>query len=159
VRPKVIVGSSRRIYHAVQCEFDNDFQVTVWDQDVFRLTYSAPDSLLETLDSSDAGASSLRPDDLITRRGRIEPAVRDNVLLELRMFIGHLGRDRFASLVTCRVFPLLSTTLSEQSKRCDLRSGQHAPRSASEWAGRLAAGVHEYDDPATLTALAARRIG
>lgn len=97
MRPKVFVGSSReaiRISRGVQSELDDDFQVTVWDQDVFRLSYAALDSLLETLDSSDAGVFILRPDDLIVSRGKTEPAVRDNVLLELGMFIGRLGRDR-----------------------------------------------------------------
>ena len=97
MRPKVFVGSSReaiRISRGVQSELDDDFQVTVWDQDVFRLTYAALDSLLETLDSSDAGVFILRPDDLIVSRGTTEPAARDNVILELGMFVGRLGRDR-----------------------------------------------------------------
>ncbi len=97
MKPKVFVGSSReaiQLSRGVQSELDDEFQVTVWDQGVFRLTYSALDSLLETLDSSDAGVFVFRPDDLIVSRGTTEPAVRDNVLLELGMFVGRLGRDR-----------------------------------------------------------------
>jgi len=108
VRPKVFVGSSReaiRISRGVQSELDDEFQVTVWDQDVFQLTYSALDSLLETLDSCDAGVFILRPDDVLVSRGTSTSAVRDNVLLELGMFVGRLGRDR-TFLMTPRGVPV-----------------------------------------------------
>jgi hypothetical protein len=97
VRPRIFIGSSREavgICRAVQSELDDDFDVTVWDQDVFRLSYGALDSLLTALDSSDAGVFILRPDDVIVRRDTPEPGVRDNVIFEVGMFIGRLGRDR-----------------------------------------------------------------
>ena len=95
---RLFVGSSSEaiaICRAVQAELeDDDLVVTVWHQDVFRLNYGALDSLLEALDSSDAGVFVLRPDDLTTSRGESNQTVRDNVLFELGMFIGRLGRDR-----------------------------------------------------------------
>ena len=97
MRPKIFVGSSREaidISRAIQGELNDDFDVTVWDQDVFRLSYGALDSLLDTLDSSDAGVFVLRPDDLTESRGESSPTARDNVTFELGMFIGRLGRDR-----------------------------------------------------------------
>jgi O-acetyl-ADP-ribose deacetylase (regulator of RNase III) len=97
MRLRLFVGSSREaiaVCRAVQAELEDDLDVTVWDQDVFRLTYGALDSLLEALDSSDAGVFVLRPDDLTTSRGESSQTVRDNVVFELGMFIGRLGRDR-----------------------------------------------------------------
>src|SRR5579875_588376 len=97
MRPRIFIGSSREaidVSRAVQGELDDDFDVTVWDQDVFRLTYGALDSLLDALDSSDAGIFILRPDDLTESRGESSPTARDNVTFELGMFMGRLGRDR-----------------------------------------------------------------
>ena len=97
MRPRIFVGSSREaieICRAVQSELADEFDVRVWDQDVFRLSYSALDALLEMLDSSDAGVFVLRPDDLTLSRGSSDSTVRDNVIFELGMFIGRLGRDR-----------------------------------------------------------------
>jgi O-acetyl-ADP-ribose deacetylase (regulator of RNase III) len=96
MKPRIFVGSSREaidVCRAIQEELD-DFDVTVWNQDVFRLSYGALDSLLDALDASDAGVFILRPDDLITSRGESSPSTRDNVIFELGMFIGRLGRDR-----------------------------------------------------------------
>lgn len=97
MRPRIFIGSSREaidVCRAVQLELADDFDVTVWDQDVFRLSYGALDSLLDALDSSDAGVFILRPDDLTTIRGEVDRTVRGNVIFELGMFIGRLGRDR-----------------------------------------------------------------
>jgi hypothetical protein len=91
------VGSSREaieVCRAVQSELNDDFDVTVWDQDVFSLSSGALDSLLQALESSDAGIFILKPDDLTTRRGVEEATARDNVVLELGMFIGRLSPSR-----------------------------------------------------------------
>ena len=95
--PRVFIGSSGEaldVSYAVQEEFSRDFDVTVWIQDVFRLSRDALDSLLQALDSSDAGFFILRPDDVTESRGESRFTVRDNVIFELGMFIGRLGRDR-----------------------------------------------------------------
>jgi predicted nucleotide-binding protein len=97
VKPRIFVGSSGEaidVCRAIQQELERDFDVTPWDQDVFRLTYDTLDSLLAALDSSDAGIFVLREDDLTESRGQSSPTVRDNVIFELGMFIGRLGRDR-----------------------------------------------------------------
>ncbi|GAA3385047.1 TIR domain-containing protein [Cryptosporangium minutisporangium] len=97
MRPRVFIGSSSealKICHAIQHELEQDFDVTVWDQDVFRLTRGALDSLLTALDASDAGVFVLRPDDSTESRGSVQPTVRDNVLFELGLFLGRLGPER-----------------------------------------------------------------
>ncbi len=52
------------------------------------------ESLVEKLESVDFAALVITPDDLVESRGEIHPAARDNVLLELGMCIGALGRER-----------------------------------------------------------------
>jgi O-acetyl-ADP-ribose deacetylase (regulator of RNase III) len=98
MKQRIFVGSSREalaVSRAVQSELDDaDFEVTVWNQGVFRPSRGALESLLEALESSDAGIFVLRKDDLTTSRGVSEETVRDNVIFELGMFIGKLGRDR-----------------------------------------------------------------
>jgi O-acetyl-ADP-ribose deacetylase (regulator of RNase III) len=97
MRPRVFIGSSGEaidVSGAAQQELARDFDVTVWNQDVFRLSYDALDSLLQALDSSDAGVFVLKPDDVTESRGATGLTVRDNVIFELGMFIGRLGRDR-----------------------------------------------------------------
>jgi predicted nucleotide-binding protein len=115
VRPRIFIGSSGEaidVCGALQQELDRDFEVTVWNQDVFHLTYDALDSLLAALDSSDAGVFVLRPDDITESRGQSSPTVRDNVIFELGMFIGRLGRDRSFLLtpnISALRFPSVST--------------------------------------------------
>jgi len=102
MRRRVFVGSSREainVCRAIQGELEDDFDVTVWDQDIFRLSYGALDSLLDALDSSDSGVFVLTPDDLTETWGESSPTARDNVTFELGMFIGRLGRDRTFMLV------------------------------------------------------------
>jgi Predicted nucleotide-binding protein containing TIR-like domain len=97
VRSRVFIGSSGEaldVSDAVQAELTRDFEMTVWNQDVFRLSYDALDSLLQALDSSDAGVFILEPDDVTESRNESRFTVRDNVIFELGMFIGRLGRDR-----------------------------------------------------------------
>jgi O-acetyl-ADP-ribose deacetylase (regulator of RNase III) len=97
MRQRIFVGSSTEaigICRAVQSELDDEFEVTVWKQDVFALSRNALDSLLDALDFSDAGIFVLCPDDLVTKREQTRPGVRDNVLFELGMFLGRLGPDR-----------------------------------------------------------------
>lgn len=96
---RIFIGSSHEaldVSRATQqeLEVEEDFLATVWDQQDFRLTRDLLDSLLAALDSFDAGVFVLRPDDLSESRGQSSPAVRDNVIFELGMFIGRHGRDR-----------------------------------------------------------------
>ncbi|HET7443479.1 MAG TPA: nucleotide-binding protein [Solirubrobacterales bacterium] len=114
MKPKLFVGSSGEalpVSRAVQAELTDEFDVTVWDQDVFQLTHSAVESLLQRLDASDAGIFVLRSDDLTEKRGVSAPSVRDNVLLELGMFLGRLGPDRTFMLTPGKDPPELPSDL------------------------------------------------
>lgn len=114
MKQRLFIGGSREaigVCRAVQAELADEFEVTVWNQGVFRLSYGALESLLDTLDSSDAGIFVLRADDLTTSRDVPAASVRDNVLFELGLFIGRLGRDRTFMLTPRKDRPRLPSDL------------------------------------------------
>tara|TARA_R110002049_G_scaffold277666_1_gene456232 strand:+ start:100 stop:1062 length:963 start_codon:yes stop_codon:yes gene_type:complete len=96
-RPSVFIGSSAEgleIAEAIQLNLDYACQVTIWHQGVFGLGQGTLESLVERLSDFDFAVLVLTPDDVTLSRESLEQSPRDNVLLELGLFIGALGRDR-----------------------------------------------------------------
>ncbi len=97
---KLFVGSSVSglgYAKAVQKNLNYDAWVRVWPQGIFKTSSYPVDDLIAALDDADFGAFIFLPEDVLIINGRHEAetmAVRDNVLFELGMFIGRLGRDR-----------------------------------------------------------------
>jgi hypothetical protein len=97
IRPRLFVGSSSEglaVAQAVQSLLDSAAEVSVWTQGVFGLTRGTLESLVSAAGSFDFAVLVLTGDDLSISRGAAKPAARDNVLFELGLFIGALGRDR-----------------------------------------------------------------
>jgi predicted nucleotide-binding protein len=83
------------IARAVENHFEHDkFFVKVWTEGVFRASRYALESLEEQLDESDFAIAIAQPDDEVKSRGDSQGAPRDNVIFELGMFVGRLGRLR-----------------------------------------------------------------
>ncbi|MCK4392276.1 nucleotide-binding protein [Candidatus Bipolaricaulota bacterium] len=102
MKPRLFIGSSSEsvsIAYASQQNLHHDAEVTVWDQGVFELSTSALESLIKTLDESDFAMFVFSPNDLVTIRGNENQAVRDNVIFELGLFVGRLGRNRCFILI------------------------------------------------------------
>jgi predicted nucleotide-binding protein len=96
-RPSVFIGSSTEglaVAEAIQQALDRTADVELWTQGVFDLSYSYLESLLKALDTADFAILVLTPDDVVSSRRSQTPAPRDNVLLELGLFMGRLGRER-----------------------------------------------------------------
>ena len=96
-RPVLFVGSSSEglVYaKALQLNLDHSCQVVLWSQGVFGLSGSTLEDLVESIRTVDFGVLIVTPDDLVQSRGRKTAAPRDNVLLELGICIGSLGRER-----------------------------------------------------------------
>jgi predicted nucleotide-binding protein len=95
--PSVFVGSSGEgleVARAVQYQLQDVGEIEVWNEGVFGLTSGTLESLVQALDTFDFAVLVLTPDDLIVSRGVEQNSARDNVLIELGLFMGRLGRGR-----------------------------------------------------------------
>jgi predicted nucleotide-binding protein len=97
-RPRLFIGSTVEalpVAREVQAELDHEFQVTLWNQNLFNpgdLTWSR---LVEMARSKfDFAILVFSADDVVESRGKSSAAPRDNVLLEYGLFVGAVGPDR-----------------------------------------------------------------
>jgi CRP/FNR family cyclic AMP-dependent transcriptional regulator len=68
--------------------------VVVWTDGVFRITHYTLENIEREIDNSDFAIAIAHSDDLLDSRGKAWPAPRDNVIFELGLFMGRLGRAR-----------------------------------------------------------------
>lgn len=114
-RPALFIGSSSeglRIAEAVQVVLDPVCEVELWTQGSFGLMQGTLESLVMALPRFDFAMLVLTADDLTTSRGVEKAAARDNVLFELGLFIGALGRDRTCMLYDRTTPPSLPSDLA-----------------------------------------------
>jgi CAP12/Pycsar effector protein, TIR domain len=96
-RPLIFIGSSSEgldIARALQAALYNEAEPVIWSQGVFGLSGGTLETLLQESDNFDFAVFILSADDLVVKRGQQGNAARDNVLFELGLFMGRLGRDR-----------------------------------------------------------------
>lgn len=83
------------VARAIQSAFEyDDFVVTVWTDGVFKVANYTLQSLEDEIDNSDFAIAIAHPDDKVESRGKDWPQPRDNVIFELGLFMGRLGRAR-----------------------------------------------------------------
>lgn len=83
------------IARAIQNAFEYDpITVTVWTDGVFRASWYPIESLEKQVDQSDFAIAIAQPDDTTKTRGTDVATPRDNVIFELGLFIGRIGRLR-----------------------------------------------------------------
>jgi hypothetical protein len=70
------------------------FQPRIWNEGTFKPSMTFIEALEEELAQSDFAVLTLTPDDQTESRGKVSMAPRDNVLFELGLFMGRLGRNR-----------------------------------------------------------------
>lgn len=96
--PKIFIGSSLErldIARAIQTGLAHDSLLTqVWTDDVFKASKTSIENLVVTAESSDFGVLVLGPDDQIQSRNEVFDGPRDNVIFELGLLMGAIGRDR-----------------------------------------------------------------
>ncbi len=97
LRPTLFIGSAKEhieLSRAVHTNLRTDVEATVWDQGVFGMSDYPVDALLASMQRSDFGVFILAASDIARIRGSAVSVPRDNVVFELGMFTGHLGRKR-----------------------------------------------------------------
>jgi CRP/FNR family transcriptional regulator, cyclic AMP receptor protein len=97
-KPRVFVGSSVEglaVAQALQKGLSHDpVLVRVWPDDVFAPSSYTANDLLAEAERSDFAVFVIRGDDVTKSRGAEAVSPRDNVIFELGLFMGALGRER-----------------------------------------------------------------
>lgn len=140
MKPRLFVGStvkSLTLARAIQTELSYDFEVTIWSQGIFKLSNSTLEDLENALNNYDCGVFVFSPDDILKIRNRRYKAVRDNVIFELGLFIGKLGKNRVFFLV-----PEKSDELHLPSDLLGIKPGKYFDRRD----GNLQAAVAPFCD-------------
>lgn len=97
LKPSLFVGSSTEgldFARAVRSSLGEDAEVTLWNEGFFALGNTFIESLITALPRFDFAVLVLTPDDLVRSRDTEILSPRDNVLFELGLFMGRLGRSR-----------------------------------------------------------------
>lgn len=103
-KPILFIGSSSEtleVARAVEAVLKGQpIEVRVWDRPgLFSPSGFSIDSLLTQCEAADFALMVFGPDDMVASRGRSTVAPRDNVVFELGLFMGRLGRTRAFILV------------------------------------------------------------
>lgn len=97
-KPRVFVGSSvegLEVAQALQKGLSHDpMLVHLWPDDVFAPSSYTTNDLLVESERSDIAVFVIRGDDVTKSRGAEAVSPRDNVIFELGLFMGALGRER-----------------------------------------------------------------
>jgi hypothetical protein len=95
--PSIFIGSSTEgldVAREVELQLQQVALPTIWKDGVFGLGGGTLETLMNTVEQFDFAAMILTPDDLTESRNEKLASPRDNVLFELGLFMGRLGRNR-----------------------------------------------------------------
>jgi hypothetical protein len=96
-KPSVFIASSvegLKVADAINLNLDHDTFPTLWRTGTFRPGSSVLDDLVKKSSVVDFAVFVFTPDDAATIKEEPTHVVRDNVLFELGLFIGALGKER-----------------------------------------------------------------
>jgi len=96
-KPRLFIASSIEslpVAEAVNVNLDHEMEVTVWKNGTFKLSSSTIDDLVEKSSAVDFALFIFTPDDISSIRSRQEHVVRDNVIFEMGLFVGAIGKSR-----------------------------------------------------------------
>ncbi|GAA2534349.1 TIR domain-containing protein [Winogradskya humida] len=102
IKPRVFIGCSTegiRYAKLIQLQLAGATHTTIWNQGVFGLSRGTLETLVAECRSYDYAALVLTPDDMRVKREQAGAIPRDNVVFELGLFMGALGRDRVFMVV------------------------------------------------------------
>lgn len=83
------------VARTIQAAFEHDpFDVEIWTDGVFKVASYTLEGLEDEVDRSDFAIAIAHSDDVTESRDQSWPVPRDNVIFELGLFMGRLGRKR-----------------------------------------------------------------
>jgi hypothetical protein len=97
IKPSVFIGSSSEgldFARAIRGRLDNDAEITLWEDNFFTLGSTFIETLVNSAPRFDFAILVLTADDLINSRDNESFGPRDNVIFELGLFMGTIGRAR-----------------------------------------------------------------
>src|SRR4051812_33238473 len=95
-KPRIFIGSaveSLYVADALNVNLDHDAEVTVW-KNGFSLSQNTIDSLVLLASNVDFAIFIFTPDDIAKIKDQEKHVTRDNVVFELGLFAGALGKER-----------------------------------------------------------------
>ena len=103
--PTVFIGSSKEALEIAEylqdaLQSSRAAEATIWQQGFFQVSGGALDSLVKKEENFDFAIMIVTPDTLVSARGVEHATARANVLFEIGLFIGLLGRER-TFIVAC----------------------------------------------------------
>lgn len=96
-KPRLFIASSAEalpVAEAVNVNLDHKFEVTIWTGGTFKLSSTTVDDLVQKSSTVDFALFIFAPDDITSIRNRNEHVVRDNVIFEMGLFVGAIGKSR-----------------------------------------------------------------
>ena len=96
-KPRVFIGSSTEglsIARAVEEHLVHETEPVLWTNDVFSPSSTTIESLEKSLDTVEFSVLVVTPDDMRSKRDLVSSVPRDNIVFELGLFMGKLGRNR-----------------------------------------------------------------
>jgi hypothetical protein len=96
-KPAVFIASSvegLEVADALNVNLDHQAHCTIWRNGTFKVGSDGLGDLIKKSSVVDFAIFVFTPDDVTNMRERVIPVARDNVVFELGLFIGALGKDR-----------------------------------------------------------------
>ncbi len=111
MKRRLFIGSSKEglsiaqnVKKRIEAEFGSWISPEIWNEEgIFKLNNNTLDTLAQKARSSEYGILIATSDDWVVSRKLLKKGIRDNVLLELGMFVGSLGLSRAFVLVESKV--------------------------------------------------------
>lgn len=95
--PRLFIGSStlgEKVARALEQHLEKYARTYVWSSNLFEPGTTTIETLFQQLDLSDYAVLVMTPDDFLISKRHEQLAPRDNVVMEIGLFLGRLGRHR-----------------------------------------------------------------
>jgi len=129
VRSRVFIGSSTEgleIAQAIQEGLEQYAECRIWNQGIFKPAATTIESIVNVAVEVDFAIIVLTADDVVVKRGKKCLGPRDNMIFELGLFTGALGRARTFMVISRDDQPILPTDVAGVTVAMYSRPGGNA---------------------------------